>query len=90
MKYYLKISGGFLGTIQEFQGELIVTSLKEKSIKRILNKSKSRYLDKKARDIFVYDFSLEFGKESYKVTYDDTTIPDDLMNLVKEIKKNEQ
>ncbi len=89
MFYKIQISGGFAGVLQEFIGELAVTEEKKVALKSALNIKKHAEINKNLRDTFNYSIQLEIDNKLYKKTFDDISIPEEIIELIAEVKKKQ-
>lgn len=88
MNYSIKISGGFTGIQQEFSGEINATEEKKAALKKIFTTANQIETNKNLRDAFNYNIQLEIDSKQYIKSFDDMTIPKEVIELIDEIKKN--
>jgi len=86
MQYEIEISGGFAGTVQQYKGELTLAEEEKKALIRVFNNATLRDVNKDLRDAFVYTFKLKMDNKSYKATFNDGTIPIELLSLLNKVK----
>ncbi len=85
MKYRIEVSGGFMGRVKEYEGEL---HLSQESRARILKWVQTPIAPKvNLRDGLRYSFTLQEGKLSYSANFDDTNLPEPLRDLMENVKK---
>jgi hypothetical protein len=89
MEYKIKISGGFVGVSQNFEGKLLLSESKEQTLKKLLDQDFPVESNKNLRDTFLYDLNLKVDGKSYSNSFNDANIPIEIIELIDEIKKKE-
>jgi len=89
MKYKIRISGGFIGISQSFEGELLMSESKKQILKKVLDQDISVEANQNLRDSFLYNLKLEIDGKSYSKSFNDANIPIEIIELVDEIKNKE-
>ncbi len=85
MKYHIEVTGGLMGRVKEYEGEL---HLSQESRARILKGVQIPIApNANVRDGLLYSFTLQEGKLSYSANFDDTNLPEPLRDLVENVKK---
>jgi len=89
MKYKIQISGGFIGILQKFEGELLMSESKKQVLKKILDQDISVDSNENLRDSFLYNLKLEVDGKNYSKSFNDANIPIEIIELVNEIRNKE-
>ncbi|MDY7394822.1 hypothetical protein UMM65_06185 [Aureibaculum sp. 2210JD6-5] len=87
MFYNIQISGGFANIPTEYEGKLDIDFQRKEDLKRVLNNPNLISENKNLTDAFVYDVKLNIDGEIYAATFNESNIPQEVLNLVDDIKK---
>ncbi|WP_117879854.1 protealysin inhibitor emfourin [Aureibaculum luteum] len=88
MFYNIHISGGFANIQREYEGKLDIDIQQKENLKKVLNNPNLVNENKNLTDAFVYDVKLNIDGKIYGATFNESTIPQEIVNLVDEIEKS--
>jgi len=89
MLYKIQISGGFAGMMKDLTGEIKISEERKVALKRMFNIDNQEGINKNLRDTFNYMVQLEIDNKWYKKSFDDHSIPQEIIHLIEQIKKKQ-
>lgn len=87
MKYRIKIEGGFVGTIREYNGEIFLKKSDTESILKDMTEVPAN--NENLRDGLLYNIELEKEDAIFHKAFDEGSLPLSIRNLIDHIRQKE-